>query len=414
MYVGSFDGHLYAIDAESGALRWKFATQGVSIDLEEAGYDRRSVQSSPAVTADLVVVGCRDGRLYGIERATGKERWNFDHQISWVVGSPAIAGDRAIVGSSDGRFVHAVELATGKELWRHRTDSNALSSPARAGDVVVLGDGSGAVMAFDVSTGRELWRFLAGDAVHATPLVRDGRIYVGSDEGKIYALAGDLAAAPARTALRAVYYDPRVPYKTYDGDREMRDALEAESYQWVTRRDVADFLNARIADRAPSVIVFATDSVPATIVDMAAPQGALVRRYLDAGGKIVWLGEVPFLITFDPATNQLLPVKPADLNRPKLLFGIDADSVFEGENRAQATELGRRWGLPGGWWVGQGPIAHPPAGMDVLARDEHGHAAAWVQKFGGREGTGLVGYWGRERPVPDPRVVQSLAEYGLP
>ncbi|MEO8431175.1 MAG: PQQ-binding-like beta-propeller repeat protein [Acidobacteriota bacterium] len=413
VYVGSFDGHLYAIDAQSGALRWKFATQGVSIDLQAAGFDRRSIQSSPAVTTDLVVVGCRDGRLYGVERATGKERWNFDHQVSWVVGSPAIAGDRAIVGSSDGRFVQAVDLATGKEIWRHRTDSNALSSPARAGDVVVLGDGSGAVMAFDVSTGRELWRFLAGDTVHATPLIRDGRIYVGSDDGKIYALAGDLAAAPAPAALRAVYYDPRVPYKTYDGDRELRDALVAESYQWVTRSDVADFLNSRIADRAPSVIVFATDSVPAAIADAAAPGGALVRRYLDAGGKIVWLGEIPFLILFDPA-NQLLPVKPADLNRTKTLFGFEADSVFEGEYRAQANDVGRRWGLPAGWWVGQGPIANPPAGMEVLARDEHGHAAAWVQRFGGREGTGLVAYWGRERRVPDPRIVRSLAEFGLP
>ena len=133
VYVGSFDGHLYALDAGSGALRWKFATEGVSIDLPKAGFDRRSVQSSPAVTADLVVIGCRDGRLYGVDRATGKERWNFDHQVSWVVGSPAIAGDRAIVGSSDGRFVQAVELASGRELWRSRTDSNALSSSRGAG-----------------------------------------------------------------------------------------------------------------------------------------------------------------------------------------------------------------------------------------------------------------------------------------
>ncbi len=362
----------------------------------------------------IVVIGCRDGRLYGVDRATGKERWNFDHQISWVVGSPAIAGDRAIVGSSDGRFVHAVELATGKELWRHRTDSNALSSPARAGDVVVLGDASGAVFAFDVATGRELWRFLTGDTVHATPLVRDGRIYVGSDDGRIHALAGDLSAAPAHKAFRAVYYDARVPYKSYEGDRELRDALEAESFQWVTLRDVADFLKARIGDRAPSVIVFATDSVPAAIVDESAAEGALVRRYLDAGGKVVWLGGVPFLITFDPATNLMTEMKPADIGRPKKLLGIEADSVFEGECRAEATELGRRWGLPGGWWVGQAPIANPPKGMEILARDEHGHAAAWVQKFGGSEGTGLVGYWGRERRVPDPRVVRALAEYGLP
>lgn len=413
VYAGSFDGHLYALDAESGAVRWKFATQGVSIDSEKAGFDRRSIQSSAAVTRDLVVFGSRDGHLYGVDRATGKERWNFDHQVSWVVGSPAITGDRTIVGSSDGRFVQAVELATGKELWRSRTDSNALSSPAVAGGEVVVGDGSGAVLAFDTATGRELWRFRTRDSVHSSPLVRQGRIYVGSDDGTLYALAEDPAAKAAPKSSRAVYYDPRVPYRSFEGDRELRDFLTDASYRWVTRRDVAAFLEARIADREPSVIVFATDSVPAALIEEKDGHLSLARRYLDAGGKVVWMSAIPFLYTFDAASNQMAPVRTEDLDRTKHLFGVTTDNVFEGECRAEPTELGRRWGLPAGWWIGQGPVS-PQPGVDILARDEHGHAATWVKRFGGPEGTGLVVHWGRDRPLPDPRVVQSLAEHGLP
>ena len=414
VYVGSFDGHLYALDAGSGALRWKFATQGVSIDLEKAGFDRRSIQSSPAVTADLVVVGCRDGHLYGVDRATGKERWNFDHQVSWVVGSPAIAGDRAIVGSSDGHFVQAVELSSGRELWRSRTDSNALSSPARAGDVAVVGDASGALLAYDVATGAELWRFRTGETIHSSPLVRGGRIYVGSDDGKLYALAGDLAAPPAHRAMRAVYFDPRVPYRPFEGDREIRDALGGESFLWLTRRDVAEFLTARIADRLPSVVVFATPAVPTALVEEKGSEPALVRRYLDAGGKIVWLAEVPFLFTFDPATNQMVQPKQEDLSRSRSLFGIVPDNMGEGECRAQVTDAGRRWGITAGWWLGQAPLASDQPGIEALARDAHGHVAAFAKRFGGPEGTGFVFYWGRERPIPDPRIVLALAEYGLP
>lgn len=412
VYVGSFDGYLYALDAASGSLKWKFATQGVSIDSDQAGFDRRSIQSSPAVTSDLVVVGCRDGRLYAIDRATGKERWNSDHQVSWVVGSPAIAGDRAIVGSSDGRFVHAVDLATGREIWRSRTDSNVLSSPAVAGGALVVGDGSGAVLSLDIATGRELWRFRTGDAVHSSPLVRSSRVYIGSDDGKLYALAEDPAAKAAPKAQRAVYFDPRVPYRTYEGDRELRDFLTDESYRWLTRGDAASFLEARIADRAPSVVVFATDAVPAALVEEKDGQPALVRRYLEAGGKIVWLSPIPFLLRFDPATNQLSPVTPADVGRAKHLFEVESNQVFEAQCRAEATDAGRRWGLPAGWWVGQGPIGSQP-GVEVLAEDEHGHAATWVKRFGGPEGSGLVVHWGRERRVPDPKVIQALAEYGL-
>jgi outer membrane protein assembly factor BamB len=413
VYVGSFDGFLYALDAASGALRWKFATQGASIDSDQAGFDRRSIQSSPAVTRDLVVFGCRDGHLYGVDRATGKERWNFDHQTSWVVGSPAIARDRTVVGSSDGRFVQAVELATGKELWRSRTDSNALSSPAVAGGVVVIGDDSGAVLAFDVATGREAWRFRAGDTIHSSPLVRDGRIYVGSDDGMLYALAEDPKAGPPPAALRAVYFDARVPYRSFEGDRELRDFLTDASYRWVTRRDVEGLLEARIADRLPSVVVFATDSVPAALIEEKDGRPCLVRRYLDAGGKVVWLSPIPFLYTFDPASNQMGPVKSEDLDRGKRLFGIATDNPFEGECRAESTELGKRWGLPAGWWTSQGPVS-PQLGVEALATDEHGHAATWVKRFGGPDGTGLVVHWGRARRLPDPRVVQALAEHGLP
>ena len=53
VYCGSFDGFVYALDEKSGEERWKFATRGVSIDCQKEGYDRRSVQSSTAVTPRL-------------------------------------------------------------------------------------------------------------------------------------------------------------------------------------------------------------------------------------------------------------------------------------------------------------------------------------------------------------------------
>ena len=225
VYVGSFDGHLYALDAARGTLRWKFATQGVTIEPEGGGYDRRSVQSSPAVTADLVVVGCRDGRLYAVDRSTGKERWNFDHQISWVVGSPAIVGGRAIVGSSDGRFVHAVDLATGKEAWRTRTDSNALPSPAVAGDVVVSGDASGNILGFDRATGRELWRVATGEAIHSSPLVREGRCSSGATTGSSTRWPGDLKAAGPALHPRRLLRLRAFRIVASKADDALRDAL---------------------------------------------------------------------------------------------------------------------------------------------------------------------------------------------
>src|SRR5581483_6703061 len=202
-------------------------------------------------------------------------------------------------------FVQAVELTSGKELWRTRTESNALSSPAVAGDVVVLGDFFGNVLALEASTGRELWRFHTGVFINSSPLVRDGRIYIGSGDGKLYALEGDLAA-PAPRSWRAVYYDARSPYRKFQGDRALRDALARESYRVVNRGDLDAFLAARVADRAPSVLVVATDALPSPVLDESAGP-SLFRRYLETGGRVVWPGGgPPMMLHFDPQSLQLV------------------------------------------------------------------------------------------------------------
>ena len=410
VYVGSFDGHLYALDAATGAERWKFATEGTKLDSEEAGFDRRSIQSSPAVTADQVVFGARDGSFYGVDRATGAQRWRMDHGMPWVIASPAVADGKAVVGSSDGRFVTAVDLAAGKELWRSRTGSNQLSSPAVAGDVIVVGDFSGAVIALDLRTGRELWRFLAGDGVFSSPLVADGTIFVGSDDGKLYALRGDLAAAPHRH-WRAVYWDPFMGYASSEGAKQLTDSLVAASYRHVGRVGVLDFMNARIADREPSVVVFAQDNPPSTLIaDGEGGQPSLVRRYLDAGGKVVWIGHTPFAVSFDPQTSELQFPTPYTAHAERIL-GIEAADDAEGVSRVEATPAGRAWGLPAEWWVDD-PALSPQPGVEILAADAHGHATAWVKSFGGPPGTGFVRLWGRSR-MPDPALVRAVAEHGL-
>ncbi|HET9768194.1 MAG TPA: PQQ-binding-like beta-propeller repeat protein, partial [Thermoanaerobaculia bacterium] len=411
VYVGSFDGHLYALDAATGAERWTFATEGTKLDSVSAGFDRQSIQGSPAVSADQVVIGGRDGMFYGVDRATGKQRWRIDHGMPWVIASPAIADGKAVVGSSDGRFVTAVDLAVGKEVWRSRTGSNQLSSPAVAGGVVVVGDFTGAVIALDLTSGRELWRFLAGDGVFSSPLVVDGTIFFGSDDGKLYALRGDLAAQPHRH-WRAVYWDPFVGYSFMESAKQLRDALVDASYRHVGRAGVIDFMNARIADREPSVIVFAQDAVPSTL--LAAGQGgtpSIVRRYLDAGGKVVWIGYMPFGVSFDPESSKLEQASPFTATGERIL-GVDLADDSEGVTQVEATAAGRAWGLPGGWWTDE-PVLVSQPGVEVLAADRHGHATAWVKSFGGPPGSGFVRLWGRPS-LPDPAMVRAVAEHGLP
>ena len=64
------------------------------------------VLSSPVVSGGTVYVGSADGRLYAIDAETGQEQWAFE--TDGPVGSPAVSGGTVYVGSNDGSL-YAVE-----------------------------------------------------------------------------------------------------------------------------------------------------------------------------------------------------------------------------------------------------------------------------------------------------------------
>jgi outer membrane protein assembly factor BamB len=71
VYFGSFDNHLYAVDAETGQEKWRFTSGG-----EET--------SSPSVAGGVVYFGSHDQHLYAVDIHTGEEKWRFQTG-NWVV-----------------------------------------------------------------------------------------------------------------------------------------------------------------------------------------------------------------------------------------------------------------------------------------------------------------------------------------
>jgi outer membrane protein assembly factor BamB len=121
VFAGTVQGRLHALALKDGALRWKFDTEGTNLDSAKFGYDRRSIQSSPAAANGVVYFGARDGWVYAVGARDGKERWRYDHHISWIITSPAVADGVIYEASSDGAFVQALNAADGTERWRTKT-----------------------------------------------------------------------------------------------------------------------------------------------------------------------------------------------------------------------------------------------------------------------------------------------------
>ena len=74
--------------------------------------------------------------------------------------------------------------------WSFPTGAPVIySSPAVADGVVYVGSQDGNVYALDAATGTEAWSFATGGAVDSAPAVADGVVYVGSNDLNMYSFA---------------------------------------------------------------------------------------------------------------------------------------------------------------------------------------------------------------------------------
>ena len=209
---GSGDGHVRALDAETGALRWAhragevvhaspavaegrvivgdWASRLWGLDLQsgrelwkfQAGVDalmanQQGFQSSATVAEGLAFVGCRDSHCYAIDTATGQERWRFSTGASWVVGTPAVADGKVVFATSDSSLIHIHDAASGKALAQQQGKSYMFSSPTVAGDVLLVGVLNGSLEARNWPSGELLWtwRTEAARANRGWVLTADGR-----------------------------------------------------------------------------------------------------------------------------------------------------------------------------------------------------------------------------------------------
>ena len=101
IYVGQF-GDLVCYSPSEGRERWRFSAKRSISGLRTPRLYRSSmVVSTPAVSESWVYFGANDGRLYIVDRKTGRMAWSYD--IGSPVGSsPALTGNALYVAAMDG------------------------------------------------------------------------------------------------------------------------------------------------------------------------------------------------------------------------------------------------------------------------------------------------------------------------
>ena len=114
-------------------------------------------------------------------------------------------------------LINAGNVSSLSPLWVGQTGNVIASSPAVANGAVYVGSDDGKLYAFDAMTGATKWTGVTGGTVFSSPAVANGIVYVGSSDGKVYAFdaatggprwsatTGGEVIAPLAVANGAVY-----------------------------------------------------------------------------------------------------------------------------------------------------------------------------------------------------------------
>jgi outer membrane protein assembly factor BamB len=230
-YAPSGRGTIYALDASTGKIRWRFNTGGIwyAGSIDAAG---RLYTGTVPYTNSLLVLDAKTGKFLWTDRATARETrdrdlaatpilgtfgdtvvvfgaYNAGRVVAWdgatkkrrwtrAVGThcPGLAGveapmayahrrlfvpiiDRCGSGSATSRFV-AIDAKTGTTLWGRRLPSPALGCATVANDVVFTATFAGVVYAFSTKHGKLLWHAAMPAGVNACPAVVGDLLVVGA------------------------------------------------------------------------------------------------------------------------------------------------------------------------------------------------------------------------------------------
>jgi outer membrane protein assembly factor BamB len=154
LYIGSWDSYFYALDAASGKEIWRFKTGE-----DPAIHNQVGIQASATVADGVVYFGCRDSNFYALDAETGHERWRFNNKGSWVIGSAVVHEGKVYFATSDTALLEVLDARTGAAVGSLKLQWPVFASPAMAGGMLYVGGHDGKLVAIDVASMKPAWTF---------------------------------------------------------------------------------------------------------------------------------------------------------------------------------------------------------------------------------------------------------------
>ena len=192
-----------AFDKRTGETMWVSAPGGRPYDTTYAA----PIIADVAGTR-LLIQGASDGFVHAIKPQTGEPVWKIEVSKRGLNTGVVLHGTDAVIthseenlDSSEMGLIAALDAGLKGDLkmsqfkWSAYGWQGGFSSPVLEGERLYQVDNGANLGAFDVTTGKQIWMQNLGTIQKASPVLADGKLYVGTENGKFFIIKPGPAGA---------------------------------------------------------------------------------------------------------------------------------------------------------------------------------------------------------------------------
>jgi outer membrane protein assembly factor BamB len=172
---------ILALNRSNGVIIWNSTLSG-----SPSG---SSSLSSPNIYNDYLYVAGYSGYFSSLNATTGSVIWNKTVAEDHIFSSATASGEKIYLGSNDNN-VYSINSTNGEQIWNYTTQGD-LSSPTISDNVLVVGSRDNKTYILNISTGEIIWNYTTFGEVSSSPSIVNGKVFIGSDDGVVYAFGTD-------------------------------------------------------------------------------------------------------------------------------------------------------------------------------------------------------------------------------
>ncbi len=212
IYFSAVGGTVTALNINTQAVIWQYDTED-------------TLWATPCLNGDTIYIASYDKRLFALDIDSGDLRWNAPFETNGPIVATPVYDNGVIYISSLDRGIYAINSENGNLIWEFSSDSDAeytprnwfWATPLMVDGVIYAPNMDGFVYILDSTNGTLITALELNKAISADPVLYGDKVILSTQDGDIYSINTatnnkDLLKSLTLTVQSSLYIDEGIVY----------------------------------------------------------------------------------------------------------------------------------------------------------------------------------------------------------